>query len=371
MSTWLPWLLITLPALTLGMGLLNLLTWPRPRRATAAVGDASVLIPARDEAANIEACVRAALRSPVREVLVYDDGSTDETPAILARLAAEDPRVRVLSGGPLPVGWVGKPHACHQLALASQGSLLLFVDADVRLAPSGPARLATLLEMLDARLVSAVPRQRMETLAERLVLPLLHLTYVSWFPLVLTHRSRDVRFLAANGQLLMARRDAYLDVGGFAAVRDAVVDDMALCRRAKTQGQRVVFADGHHVGTCRMYSSWREIWSGFAKNLYPGLGGRPSALAMALGLYIGAFLVPFGALALGLPGAAWAVGAILSSRVMLALRHRQPVEGVLLHPLAILALAAIALESWRRTRQGRLTWRGRVYPPAPSERGSV
>ncbi|MCA9549577.1 MAG: glycosyltransferase [Myxococcales bacterium] len=371
MSALIPWLVFALPALTLGLGLVNLFTWPRPRRSEASVAGVSVLIPARDEAANIEACVRAALAAPVREVLVYDDHSTDDTPAILARLAAEDPRLHVLAGGPLPPGWVGKPHACHRLAEAAQGDLLLFVDADVRLAPDGPARLATLLDAERAQLLTAVPRQRMESFAERLVLPLLHLTYVSWFPLALTHKSRDVRFLAANGQLLMARRQAYRSVGGFSAVRDAVVDDMALCRRAKRAGLRVVFADGHHVAACRMYSGWPEIWSGFAKNLYPGLGGRPCALAVAVALYLAAFVLPYGALVAGLPGAGWAVAANLVLRTILALRHRQPPEGVLLHPLGVLALVAIAVESWRRTRQGRLTWRGRVYRPAPSEGGGA
>jgi chlorobactene glucosyltransferase len=364
------WLLLVLPALTLGLGLFNLLTWPRPRRAPGEAFDVSVLIPARDEADNIEGCVRAALATGAREVVVYDDGSTDATPAILARLAAETPRLRVLRGGPLPAGWVGKPHACHQLAQAAQGELLLFVDADVRLEPEGPARLSALAQRLSAAVLTAVPRQRMVTLPERLILPLLHLTYVSWFPLVLTYLSPDPRFLAANGQLLWVRRRALASIGGFAAIRDAVVDDMALCRRAKALGHRVVFADGATTATCRMYTSGRAVWAGFTKNLYPGLGGRPLALAVALALNLGAFVVPWLALAAGVEGAAWAVGANVALRAALALRHRQPPEGLLSHPVAVLALCAIALGSWRSTRQGRLTWRGRVYRPAASEGGA-
>ena len=369
MTTLWPLLLLALPLLTLALGVFNLLTWPRGRPGRASVEGVSVLIPARDEAETVEACVQAALTAPVREVLVYDDGSTDATPQILARLAAAEPRVRVLPGRPLPPGWVGKAHACHRLAQAGQGELLLFVDADVRLAPEGAARAASLLEALRADVVTAVPRQRMGTFAERLIIPLLHLTYLSWFPLVLTYRSRDPRLLAANGQLLLVRRAAYEALGGFAAVRDAVVDDMAFCRRAKAAGRRVVFADGAEMAWCRMYDGMGSIWAGFAKNLYPGLGGRPAALVLALALYLGAFVAPAVALACGAPGAGGAVAAHVALRALMAARLGHPPVSVLLSPVAVLALCAIALESARRTRQGRLQWRGRVYRPAPSEGG--
>src|SRR5262249_44305272 len=98
----------------------------------------SILVPARDEAANIEACVRGLLAQtyPAWELIVLDDGSTDGTGAILARLAADEGRLRVLAGAAVPPGWLGKPHACAQLAAAARGDLLLFTDADVRHAPA-------------------------------------------------------------------------------------------------------------------------------------------------------------------------------------------------------------------------------------------
>ncbi|MGI9189633.1 MAG: glycosyltransferase, partial [Longimicrobiaceae bacterium] len=115
----LAWVLLAgAPLLVLGIALFNLAVWPRPRPGARLPGPVSVLIPARDEAANIERCVRAALAQthPADEVLVYDDRSSDDTAALVAALAVEEPRLWLLPGRPLPPGWVGKQHACHRLA---------------------------------------------------------------------------------------------------------------------------------------------------------------------------------------------------------------------------------------------------------------
>ncbi|MFP4600577.1 MAG: glycosyltransferase [Persicimonas sp.] len=364
--------LAALPLFALAMTLLNLATWPRGRNDGAFDGRVSVLVPARDEAETIEACVRAILDGahPVDELLVYDDQSTDATPQILARLCDEYDELRVVEARPLPTGWVGKPHACHRLAEAATGDLLVFVDADTLLSDDGLSRIASLFEDKEADLVTAVPRQKSVGFAERLVLPLLHLTYTSWFPLLLVWRSQDPRFLAANGQCLGLRREALEAIGGFESVRSDVVDDMALCRRAKEAGRRVVFADGFDMATCRMYGSAGQLWQGFSKNLYEGIGAHPLALAAIVAIYSGAFIAPYVGLgaALAIPGAAWllvpaliGVGANLLLRIALAWRFRQPWEGVLLHPVGVLALLAIAVNSFRWHVGDTIEWAGRTY----------
>jgi len=365
-------MLLAVPALaSLGITLTNLFTWPQGRAGTGRGERVSVLIPARDEEATIEGAVRAALAGdpPLHEVVVCDDGSTDDTARILDRLRAAHPRLRVVGAPPLPPGWVGKPHACQVLGGATTADVLVFVDADTRLSPDGIARVLDLFSRYGADVVTAMPRQVMGSFAERLLLPLLPLTYTSWLPLALVWWSRDPRFVAANGQVMALSRRAFDALGGFTAVRAEVVDDVALCRRAKEAGLRVVFADGREIASCRMYRSATEIWRGFSKNICEGLGGSALAVLGVVGLYLSAFVLPYAALlaAIGGASALWVpaavgVGANLASRSALAVRFDHTAASVLLHPLAVLVLAAIALNSVRWARRDAIRWRGRVYP---------
>jgi cellulose synthase/poly-beta-1,6-N-acetylglucosamine synthase-like glycosyltransferase len=375
---------LALPALVpLGLVAFNAAFWTRgralPAAAAAAPGGISVLIPARDEVANIERCVQSvdAAHGPIIEILVYDDGSTDGTAEVLAGLQATVPRLRVVSGADLPAGWVGKPHALHRLSALAAGELLLNIDADVTLHEDGVLRMLSLLGSpdqvpggLDAAVVTAVPRQLTGSFAERLMMPLLHLSYVAWLPMPLIHRVRDPRVLAANGQLLLIRRSALTAVGGWAAVRTALVDDMALCRAVKRSGRRVVFADGDQMADCRMYPDATSLWRGFAKNFYEGIGGNPVALIVVMTLHLMLFVAPFVALpvavVLGNRGlaaaAAVGVAANLCLRLIMALRYHHSPMSVLLHPVAVVAMMGVLLNSFRWSRRGDIRWRGRSYP---------
>ncbi len=375
--------LLAIPALLpFSLVLFNALFWTRgralPAAARAAPRGVSVLIPARDEAANIERTVRAAdaVRGPVTEILVYDDCSTDGTSDVLARLQAELPRLRVVRGDGLPAGWVGKPYALHRLSALARGDLLLNIDADVTLREDGLLRMLSLLGSpeevpggLSAALVTAVPRQRTGSFVEKMMMPLLHLSYVAWLPMPLIYRTRDPRVLAANGQLLLVRRSALEAVGGWARVQAELVDDMALCRAVKASGQRVVFADGDQMADCRMYGDAASLWRGFSKNFYEGVGGHPLALIVVLALHLLLFVAPYIALLvaalLGAGGlaAAAAAGVVvnLSLRLIMALRYRHSLLSVLLHPVAVLLMMGVLINSFRWSRRGEIRWRGRSY----------
>ena len=348
-------LVVGAPALPLALTLVNLVSWRRPG-AGVPPARTSALVPARNEALTIGPCVRALLAEPVHEVVVYDDASDDDTRRILWSIARTEPRLRVIAGDGLPAGWVGKPHACHQLARAATGDHLWFVDADTVVAPGALARLGG----VGADVVTALPLQRLETTGEQLIVPLLHLTYLSWLPLALIRAVQDPRVLAANGQVLLVSRAAYDRIGGFLAVRAEVVDDMAFCRRAKTVGLRVAFVDGLEIASCRMYGSLGEAWRGFSKNLYEGLG-HPAVMAGVIALYVVCFLGPWLLLPWAPGAAAIGIGLGLVQRALLAARFRLPWSTVALHPLSILAFTGIALTSYRWSRTDRIRWRGRIY----------
>ncbi len=364
-----------LPLLVAAIVLVNALTWVRPRPL---LGDeragghdrntreprVRIVVPARNEALRCGPPLRAACEQA--DVHVLDDGSTDGTAGIAKAAGAT-----VTVGEPLPGGWVGKPWALQQLgdaAVRDGVDILVLLDADVVLEPGAVAAMVRELDTCDV--FTAVPRQAMGSLAEELVLPLLHLTYVSWLPLSLVERVSHPGVLAANGQILAMRTSTWSELDGFSRAAGAVVDDLMFCRAAKAAGCRVRFADGTLLGTCRMYEDFGTVVRGFSKNIYEGLGG-PVALWAAILLYLVAFVVPYGVLlagVLGVPGvlvpAAIAVVANLAIRLWLAMRHGHPLLSVLLHPVGVLVLCGIALNSWRWSRSAAISWAGRTYPSA-------
>ena len=342
-------------------------------------GDAalvSVLVPARNEAARIGACLEAlaAQRYPRIEVLVLDDCSEDLTNEIARSFEERVPGLRVLDGEPLPPGWVGKPHACARLAREARGEWLLFTDADVVHAPESVARAIAIARATGADLLTALPRQRTGTFAERLVIPLLYFLVAGFLPMFALPLARWWRLAAASGQYMLFRREAYDAIHGHDSVRDKIVEDVELARAIRRARRRLVIADGRRLATCRMYEGWAEIVEGFSKNAFAGAGGSSLTLGIVAFAALALFVVPPAglvvALATGAPAGWFATetALALASRVALALAFRQPLLSAFLHPLAVLAALRIALRSFWLTRYGAgVAWRGRRYGAAGSE----
>jgi hypothetical protein len=321
----------------------------------------SLLLPVRNEAARVEPCLRSLLAQtgvPRLELVVLDDGSTDGTADVVRRVA---PAARLLTGAAPPPGWLGKPYACAQLAAAADpaSELLVFVDADVVLAPHAVAATADLVERTGLDLVSPYPRQVAGTAAERLVQPLLQWSWLTFLPLRAAERSSRPSLAAANGQLLAVRRAGYDRAGGHAAVRDQVIDDVALLRAVRRAGGRGGVVDGTDLAACRMYDGWPALRDGYAKSLWSAFGS-PAGAAGVFALLAGAYLLPAVAALRGSRVGLAGYAAGVAGRVVTARRTgARAWPDALAHPASISVLAALTARSWRLRRAGRLAWKGR------------
>lgn len=324
----------------------------RPARAADPIRRVTILVPARDEAAQLGDCVRS-LRSQ-GEVLVLDDQSSDGT-ADVARAAG----AQVITGEAPPAGWRGKPWACAQLAAATDDDVLVFVDADVRLAPDAVALAIGLLDETGLDVICPFPRQLAGSFAERLVQPLLQWSWLTLLPLRLAEHAPRPSLTAACGQFVVVRRAALERAGGFPAVRDAVLDDIALVRAIKAAGGRGGVVDGSALATCRMYPGWPALRDGYRKSLWAAFGTGPRAAGVVAGLGLVYIVPPVAALTGSRLGAAgYAAG--VASRVVAARRTGgRAMPDALAHPASIAAFGYLTATSWRERRAGRLRWKGR------------
>jgi hypothetical protein len=344
---------------------------PAPRATPEGAGGGrvtvSIVAPARDEAAGVEAAVRAFLaqQGVACEVIVVDDRSSDATPAILQRLARECPALRVVTVTELPAAWLGKNHANHAGAALARGDWLLFTDADVQLAPDALARAVAYAERRGLDHLAVAPQ---------IVLPgALLQQFVLYFGLmfmlyVRPWAARDPRSRAhvGIGPFNLVRASAYRAAGGHAPIRLRPDDDLKLGKLLKRCGARQDFVAGQGVVTLRWYGSWRELRDGLMKNLYAGVGYRtPAVAAGAVAHVLGLALPPLAlvyadGLAWWLQAAncaAFVLAGALASRGFGTARW----GGVLL-PLWALAGAwlmvrSAALALWN----GGIDWRGTRY----------
>lgn len=362
----------------LAVALYNLLTAPQLEAAgePADLPLVSILVPARDEAENLRRTLPHLLRTdyPRLEVLLLDDRSVDGTAAVAESLAREDGApLRVLRGTEPPPGWVGKNWACQQLAAAAAGEVLVFCDADVDAAPAAVRRTVAALQRNRAGAVTALPRQRLDGWMQAAVVPIIaQLPVLAMLPLRLIPIIPSPSLSMANGQWLAFTRAAYDAVGGHAAVRDEVVEDVALGRLVKARGHRLVVCIAASLLAVRMYDSAAGMREGFRKNLYPLLGGRRAPFALGMTLLALAWIYPFFGAVRGTMAAMIPLALLAALRIAGALLMRQDARAVLLHPVGALLAAGLAMESWIGHQRGRVTWRGRTVPtriPAPGADG--
>jgi len=341
-------------------------------------GRVSVIIPARNEEANIARVVHSlAAQQGVREILVVNDHSQDRTAEILDGLKAKIPGLQVLETDTLPEGWTGKSYAAATGARAATGDWLLFTDADTQHQPGSLAFLLERAEREGVDLLSLSPGQTTRTVWENAVIPLIYTQ------LARLYRFEDVSdpaspAAAANGQYVLIRREVYDRVGGHEAVRGAILEDVELARRVKSTGGRLLFLPGGAWVSTRMYASLAEMWHGWTKNLYLLYGRNVTRMLVTLAELWLLDLVP--ALAFIVLALAWAIGAGDLRTVLAALaffflamlrqwNYAQALGRIGLDPrlasyqTAGAALLGLLLLNSARAYWlgGKIEWKGRLY----------
>jgi chlorobactene glucosyltransferase len=331
----------------------------------------SVIIPARNEARNIERCVRSVLATRYEriEVIVVDDRSSDDTAGIVERVT--DPRLRLVRGTDPAPEWFGKQWAIVQGYRVSKGELLLFADADTRHEPELIPRAVQGLHTEKVDLFSVMPRQEMQTFWERLIQPHVFLALETGLgSLGRVNRTRTEWNAIANGQFILTSRSAYASVGTHEAVRETVVDDVKLAQAYVHAGKVIFLVHGEEFIATRMYGSLREILAGWTKNLATGvpLLVPPIPLVRTLAPYLmwlpALFWIapPLVWLVAGWPAAAIATLVSLVTWIAICGIARAPMWYAVLYPIGAACVAFIMLRSAWRGR--RIEWRGRTYSAA-------
>ena len=347
-------LVIALPTLLLFISCANFFSLRRPLKESALFpGSVAVLLPVRNEEANIPALVESLRKQMGISDLTFlfiDDGSTDNTFELINEYIKDDARFSIRIGETLLSGWLGKPFALHQGLTATTSEIVVVIDADVRLHADALVSAINLMKSRKLAFASAYPRQIAISWSERLIQPLLQWSWMSTVPLAIAERSSNPAFAVANGQFFIAERSALEAVGGFASVRSEIIDDIALARVFLRQGFKGTVIDGSDIATCRMYASWPELREGYSKSL-----------RVAFGSHIGSIIAVVFLIAVGI--APLTIGVfgyfiLISSRLVSALATRARIFDVLLHPLSIALLIYLLGRSWMM--RGRTQWKGRL-----------
>lgn len=347
---------------------------PTPTRVT-------VVVPARNEVGNIEACVRSALAQdlPGVRVVVIDDGSTDGTSSVLSDLAADHPALTVVTGGenPLPEGWLGKPWACQragEAALAQEDppDWLLFTDADVRLDPAALRAALGYAHWHGVDMLSGLGTMVMESFWERVLQPIVIGMILNGNDMDrVNDPDRSWGNPIANGQFILLKAEAWRQVEGHAAVRANVLDDVGMAKAVETAGLRLHMVFMRTLFRCRMYDSLESLWEGWTKNLFAGMNRSWPTLLGVVAINLVMSVLPYAALLLGLVGVlgpvwAWWGGAcvffIQCQRLYLDVALQNRVVFGLTHVLGCTLLTFLLLNSGLQSVRGTATWKGRTLP---------
>ncbi|MCO4293241.1 glycosyltransferase family 2 protein [Solitalea sp. MAHUQ-68] len=320
----------------------------------------SILIPARNEGDNILNVLSSIKNQDYKnyEVLIYDDNSTDNTAALAETFAKNDSRFKVFKGEEPPKGWLGKNYACHRLGLEAKGEFLLFIDADVILHDRLIDNALHRIKVFKLSLISLFVNQKMHTLGERLVVPLMNYVLLTLLPLRLISLSKWAVFSAASGQFMFFDAKNYRKSLWHEQVRRVPVSEVEIMKLLKQSGYRGEALLANGFADARAYTSYPQGISGLSNKLLAGFNYSVISLLIFL------FLVFFGYSILLLIPKYELLGVVIflivGMRYMVSLLSNQNVLlNFILHPLQIITLVIISILSIHKYLTKTLIWKGR------------
>ena len=332
---------------------------------SAGVPAVSIIVPARNEEASLGTCLESLVTQTgvPFEIIVVDDHSTDRT----REIAASFPQVRVIEAGPLPAGWTGKNNAVVTGAREARGEWLLFTDADTVHLGGSLARALAEAKENHAELLSYSPEQVAVTFWEMATLPVIFAELARQYP---PSRVSDPNSpeAAANGQYILARRDAYDAIGGHTAVAGKILEDVALARAFKSAGRTIRFRYAADAVRTRMYRNFRQLHEGWTKNLallFPNPGWLAAkTLALWSSLWVLIMLVQLFGWSRWFDGIDAAFFIYLGTRLSRSnFRSDGLINGAL---FGMPMFAYLLLRSKHMHRKGSVFWKGRTYGGAES-----
>lgn len=332
----------------------------------------SVLIPARNEEDSIEKCVYSLLQQdyPDFEVIAYNDNSTDNTRTILEQVKEKNEKVIIINGSEKPSDWSGKHWACHQLSQLAKGDLYLFTDADTYHKKNTLKKAVDCLIYKKIDLLTVIPRQKVKTWSEKLIIPIMIWSILSFLPIKLAEITRTRRLQITMGQYMLFRASSYKKIGGHEAIKSEILDDMPLGRLIKSSGYKWGIANGTHNIETRMYRNFNEVYNGFTRNLFCVFNYN---IPLFLWVWFVLALVavqPILIISLHFMNVEMPRTFLVQSLVTLFIafliwsisifKFKYPKYLILFYPISMVLIFLIAIRSIYQTLTGKINWKGRI-----------
>ncbi|WP_026675031.1 glycosyltransferase [Alkalihalobacterium bogoriense] len=328
----------------------------------------SLLIPLRNEERNIKGLLDSIdkLTYSNVEIILLDDHSTDKTVALIEEKRKTIKQIQLIKGEPLPPGWIGKSYACHQLSKKATGEYYFFIDADVRLHQRAIERCVSTMEQRKCRLITGFPHFPTSSFLSQLLVPMQHFIVFFHLPLMIANQTKVPLFSAAHGAFMFFHSKSYEDIGGHVQVKQQIVEDVQLTRNMKENQFSVLLANVTTTASCYMYETNREVWEGFLKNIFNGIGRSFLLGAFIIVVYFLFFVSPLFLASFGVLTSSYIflvpLCIVVLIRAYVDLKTKQTFWLSFLMPFSSLFLIILLLHAMIAyvTHKG-FTWKGRHY----------